>query len=231
MAKDLKTLKSSMIEVSKLMHSKGFVCATDGNISIKVGKDRYLITPSGINKAFLKPADLIVIDEKAKVISGNKKYKPSTEWRMHLKAYKMRPDINAVIHAHPPYVTAYTIADVKLPADILPETILTMGNIPITSYSTPTSPDNADIIEEHIKSYDAVVLKRHGVITVGKDIYSAYNKLEKLEHTAITAVVAKMIGEPLPLPKEEVEKLLAMGAQMGFLSDKCVAVCKKSLLD
>ncbi len=231
MVKDLKNLKSSVIEVSKLMHTKGFICATDGNISIKLGKNRYLITPSGINKAFMKPSDLIIIDESAKVISGNKKYNPSTEWRMHLKAYKMRPDISAVIHAHPPYVTAYTISGAKLPSDILPETILTMGDIPVTSYSTPTSPDNADIIEEHIKNYDAVVLKRHGVITVGKDIYSAYNKLEKLEHTALTAVVAKIIGEAQPLPKQEVEKLLAMGAKIGLLSDNCVAVCKKTLAD
>lgn len=231
MPKDLKNLKASIIEVSKLMNTKGFICATDGNISIKLAKNRYLITPSGINKAFIKPNDLIVIDENAKLISGNKKLKPSTEWRMHLKAYKLRPDINAVIHSHPPYITAYTIADVKIPSNILPEVVLTMGAIPVTSYSTPTSPDNADIIEEHIKNYDAVVLKRHGVITVGKDIYSAYNKLEKIEHAALTSMAAKIIGEANPLPKQEVEKLLAMGAQMGMLSDNCVAVCKKSLID
>lgn len=229
MLKDVTRLKASIIEVSKLMNSKGFICATDGNISIKLAKDRFLITPSGINKAFMKVSDLIVIDSKAKVVSGNKKFKPSSEYRMHLKVYEMRPDVNAVIHSHPPYITAYTIAGAGLPSNILPELVLTMGAIPITTYSTPTSPDNAKIIENHIKDYDAVVLKRHGLITIGEDVYSAYNKLEKIEHAALTGVIAKIMGGSNPLPKDETERLLDMGKELGFLSDNCVTVCKKNL--
>ncbi len=229
MEKDLKNLKASIIEVAKLMNAKGFICATDGNISIKVAKNKFLMTPSGLNKAFMKASDLIVIDENAKVISGNKKLKPSSEWRMHLRAYKLRPDINAVIHSHPPYITAYTVADVKPPVDVLPEVVVTMGSIPVTAYSTVGSPQNADIIEGYIKNFDAVVLKRHGVLTVGSDIYSAYNKLERLENAALTGVVAKMLGGVPPLPKEEVERLLIIGKEYGLLTDNCIDECKKDL--
>jgi len=222
-------LKKQIIEVCKLMHTKGFICATDGNVSVKIAKDRFLITPSGINKAFLKASDLIVIDRNAKVITGNKKFKPSSEWRMHLKAYDLRPDIDAVIHSHPPYITAYTIADVEIPSKILPEMVLTMGAVPVTEYSVPTSPDNAKIIEKHIVNFDAVVLKRHGVITVGKGLYSAYNKLEKLEHAAITGLAAHALGGCNALGCSELKELLNMGQDMGFLSNSCVTVCKKDI--
>ncbi len=226
---NIDVLKKQIVEVCKLMNTKGFICATDGNVSVKIAKDRYLITPSGINKAFLKVSDLIVIDRTAKVITGNKKLKPSSEWRMHLKAYDLRPDIDAVIHSHPPYITAYTIAGVELPSKILPELVLTMGAVPVTEYSVPTSPDNAKIIEEHIVNFDAVVLKRHGVLTVGKDLYSAYNKLEKLEHAAITGIAAHALGGCNALASDELKELLDMGQDLGFLSNSCVTVCKKSI--
>ncbi len=200
-----------------MMHSKGLICATDGNVSIKLSKDAYLITRSGINKGFMSEDDIILINSEGNVIDGMDDYKASTEWRMHLKAYETRHDINAVIHAHPPYITAYTIANVKIPADILPETVLTMGDIPVTGYSTPTSPENARLIEEHIKKYDAIVLSRHGTLTVGKDVFSAYNKLEKLEHTAIAGVAATILGGCNSLPTVEKEKLFKMGCELGFL--------------
>jgi L-fuculose-phosphate aldolase len=112
---------------------------------------------------------------------------------------------------------AFTIAGIKLPGCILPETVLTMGDIPLTEYASPTSPENALVIEEHIKVYDAIVLNRHGSITVGCDLISAYNKLEKIEHTAITAIAAKQLGGLNPLPIEEITKLLEMGREQGLL--------------
>ena len=220
-------LKKQIVEVCKLMNTKGFICATDGNVSIKIAKDRYLITPSGINKAFLKVSDLIVIDRDAKVITGNKKLKPSSEWRMHLNAYDLRPDIEAVIHSHPPYVTAYTIAEVEIPAKILPEMVITMGAVPVTEYSIPTSPDNATMIEKYVVNFDAVALKRHGLLTVGKDLFEAYNKLERVENAALTGIAAHALGGCDALATCELQKLLDMGQTMGFLSKSCVTVCKK----
>jgi L-fuculose-phosphate aldolase len=212
-------LKADIVQVCKMMHSRGLVCATDGNVSIKLSKDAYLITRNDINKGFITEDDIILINSEGKVIDGYAGHVASTEWRMHLKAYEVRHDINAVIHAHPPYITAYTVAGANIPADILPETVLTMGDIPVTGYSTPASPENATLIEKHIAKYDAIVLNRHGTLTVGKDIFSAYNKLEELEHTATAGVVATILGGCQPLPSIETKKLLKMGKEMGLLSN------------
>ena len=216
-----------IIQIASLMSSKGFICATDGNLSVRLGKNRFVMTPSGINKAFLTIKDLVIIDGKGKVVGGNKKQKPSSEWRMHVKAYELRPDINAVIHSHPPYSTAYTVAGAEFPCKILPEAVLTMGYVPVTEYSVPTSPDNAKIIEEHIVNFDAIILKRHGALTLGKDIYSAYNKLEKLEHMALSGILAKILGGEQNLLSSELDELLLLGNKLGFLSSSCVSVCKK----
>jgi len=218
--KNIIALKKELISICKMMHSKDFICATDGNLSIRLGKDKFLITASGVHKGFITQKDLIIINKKGEVVQG--KGKVSTEWRMHLKAYELRPDVNAVIHSHPALIIAYTIAGVPLPENILPETILTMGGIPLTEYSTPTSPKNADIIEEHIKKYDAVVLSRHGVLTVGKDLLSAFGKLEKLEHTAKSGIMAKILGGVNPLPTEEIQHLFKLGIDMGFLNPACI---------
>lgn len=199
-----------------MMHQKGFICATDGNVSVKLSNKAFLITRSGINKGFMNEEDILMIDDKGDIIDGRPGHKVSTEWRMHLRAYQLRDDINAVIHSHPPYAVAYTVAGMDIPSDILPETVLTMGDIPVTEYSQPCSPKNADIIQEHIKKYDAIVLKRHGVMTVGSDIFSAYNKLEKVEHTALTGICSRILGGCNPLPEAEVKTLLVTGRQMGF---------------
>jgi L-fuculose-phosphate aldolase len=182
---------------------------------VKIGADKFLITASGVHKGFITDKDFLLINKKGEVLKG--KGKVSSEWRMHLKAYELRPDINVVIHSHPVYIIAYTIANVPLPEHILPETVLTMGCIPLTEYSTPTSPKNADIIENHIKNSDVVVLNRHGVLTVGKTILSAYGKLEKLEHTAKSGIMAKILGEVNSLPKEELVNLCNLGKELGFL--------------
>jgi len=200
-----------------MMHLKGFICATDGNVSVKLSNKAFLITRSGINKGFIEEEDILMIDDKGDIIDGRPGHKVSTEWKMHLRAYQLRDDVNAVIHAHPPYAVAYTVAGQNMPSNILPETVLTMGDIPVTEYSQPCSPKNADIIQEYIKKYDAIVLRRHGVLTVGPDIFSAYNKLEKTEHTALTGICAKILGGCNPLPEPELKALLTTGKQMGLL--------------
>ncbi|MCX6111898.1 MAG: class II aldolase/adducin family protein [Proteobacteria bacterium] len=214
-------LKNDIVKVCKMMHSKGFICATDGNVSVKLSKNAYLITRSGINKGFMCEDDIILINDEGKVIEGGKDYNVSTEWRMHLKAYEIREDINAVIHAHPPYITAYTIAGLEIPSTILPEIVLTMGNIPVTRYSIPTSPENAQLIEQYIAKYNAIVLSHHGTLTVGKDVFSAYNKLEQLEYTATAGIAATILGGCNSLPSNEIEKLFKMGKEMGLLSKEC----------
>lgn len=210
-------LKKDVIRCCHLLHIKGFVAATDGNISVKTSNDRYLITPTQFNKGLLTEEDLIIIDGKGKVLTG--KTKPSSEYRMHIKAYELRPDIRAVVHAHPPYLTAFSIAGKEIPQDVLPEVVLTLGRIPTTQYATPSTPEVAEVIEDLIQQHDAITLNRHGSLTVGKTVFDAYNKLEKAEHAALITLIAKSLGQVQHLEEDHLEKLLYMAHQLGIRKD------------
>jgi L-fuculose-phosphate aldolase len=126
---------------------------------------------------------------------------------MHLLAYQLRPDVQAVVHAHLPYATACTLAGIDLLEPILPEVVITLGGIPTAPYATPGSDEVPESIRGFIKGYDAILLSRHGAMTVGKDVTDAYNKMEKLEHTARVVLAARLQGPLPPLPEVEVEKL------------------------
>ena len=201
-------LRKKMIQIAKLTYSKGMIAASDGNMSAKITENRYLVTPSGLFKGFLEEDDLVVIDKFGKVIDGN--HGPSSELMMHLKAYEMRDDMGAVVHAHPPVITAFSVAGIDLTEAILPETIFILGEIKFAQYSTPTTKDVPKAIESLIKQHDALVLTRHGSLTVGKNLEEAYQKLESLEHTAkIISEAVKLKGGKMvePLPSNEIDKL------------------------
>ena len=206
-AKEVK-LRKAMIQIAKLTYSKGMIAASDGNMSAKIAENRYLVTPSGLFKGFLEESDLVVIDQNGDVIEGN--HGPSSELMMHLKAYEMRSDIEAVVHAHPPVITAFSVAGIDLTEAILPETIFILGEIKFAQYSTPTTEDVPKAIENLISQHDALVLTRHGSLTVGKTLEEAYQKLESLEHTAkIISEAVKLRGGKMvsPLPSNEIDKL------------------------
>ena len=201
-------LRKTMIQIAKLTYSKGMIAASDGNMSAKIAENRYLVTPSGLFKGFLEEDDLVVIDQLGEVIEGN--HGPSSELMMHLKAYEMRSDIEAVVHAHPPVITAFSVAGIDLTEAILPETIFILGEIKFAQYSTPTTEDVPNAIESLIRQHDALVLTRHGSLTVGKTLEEAYQKLESLEHTAkIISEAVKLRGGKMvaPLPSNEIDKL------------------------
>jgi len=206
--------KKDIITVCKLIHSRGFVAATDGNVSARINDNRFIITPSGFNKGLIEIEDLVTINDRGEVIEGNSK--ASSEVLMHLRVYEMRKDVDAVIHAHPPYLTAFSIAGRDIPQDILPEVVLTLGYIPTSEYATPSTPGVADVIQPHIKDHDAICLKRHGSLTLGDNIFSAYNRLEKLEHAARIAVIANSLGDIKPLDEDSLEKLTSLAHKLGI---------------
>jgi L-fuculose-phosphate aldolase len=214
--------KEEIIRIGRLLHQKGFIAASDGNISIKVGNEKIITTPTGLSKGFLTKDQLVVIDRKGKKISG--KLEPSSEILMHLCVYEERKDVSAVIHSHPPISTAFSIAGVSLARCMLPEVVCTFGVIPTTDYATPSTEEVPEVIRELIKNYDALILDRHGALTVGKDLFEAYMKLEKVEHTAIVTLAARQLGNVRLLPEEEVEKLEKIcGIKVSKTeSDKCV---------
>lgn len=201
-------------EIGHRMHDRGLISGIDGNISIRLSKRRMLVTPSGVNKGFLKPADLIVVD----INDGTKvkgRGRPTSEIRMHLEAYKLRPDIGAVVHAHPPTAVALSIANISLSQGLIAEDLLQYGIVPTAPYATPGSEAVPRALAKYIIDHEAVMLARHGSVTVGKDVFEAYNRLESLEHTAKITYMAMRLGKVKPLPDDEIERLIDLAEQMG----------------
>ncbi len=213
--------RQEIVQVCRLMWEKDYVAATDGNVSVRLDHDRYLVTPSGFSKGFIQPDQLLVIDGEANPVGPRygaaRHLRPSSEVLLHLEAYRRRPDIVSVVHAHPPIAVALSIAGISLARCILPEVVMGLGLIPTTEYATPSSIEGAQVIAGLIESYDALILQRHGSVTVGKSAWDAYLKLEKMEHAArITKTLVELGGEA-PLPPEQVEKLVGWRAERGLL--------------
>ncbi|MGB8991457.1 MAG: class II aldolase/adducin family protein [Desulfobaccales bacterium] len=201
-------LKQDIVRICRMLHRKNYLAATDGNVSVRLG-DRVLVTPSGVHKGLMEPDQVITVDLEGSVIAGAGK--PSSEIQMHLLAYRLRPDVHAVVHAHLPYATSCTLAGISLLEPILPEVVITLGEIPTAPYATPGTAEVPAAIRDFIREFDAILLSRHGAMTVGRDVTDAYNKMEKLEHTARVVLAARLQGPVPPLPAAEVEKLRRLG--------------------
>lgn len=209
-------LRQRILEIGKLMYQKGFVAASDGNISARLDRERLLVTPSGFGKAFLEADQLLIVDMKGEITSPMfgrwRDLKPSSEIRLHLECYRQRADVQGVIHAHPPMTIACTLAGISLAKCVLPEVLYDLGTIPTAKYATPSSAENAMAIRELVKIYDAIVLDRHGTVTVGATLWDAYMRLERVEHSAqVTLAAQQVLGHPVePLSNEAIQKLAAM---------------------
>jgi L-fuculose-phosphate aldolase len=212
--------REEIVRVCRLLHEKGYVVATDGNVSVRLSKNRILSTPSGFSKGFLSPEQLVVTDLEGKKIPSlepaSRDLKPTSELLMHLEAYRQRPDIGAVIHAHPPICVALSIAGISLAKCLLPEVVVTLGLIPTAEYATPSSAEGPGAIRDLIANHDALIIQRHGTLTVGKDPFDAYLKLEKVEHLAHVTSILRQLGRETPLPPAEVAKLLQMRREKGL---------------
>lgn len=198
-------LKSDLITYSKLCGLNGFVKAYDGNLSVRTKKNYILSTSSKTNKLKIKLTDLVKCDLKGKKISGKKH--PTTELKLHLLIYKMRNDINAVIHTHPLYITSFAAAGKKLPGNILPEVYLMFGDIPIADYASPSTDELPGSIEKFVNENNAVILSNHGLVTYGRSLEEAYYITEKLEQYAQICFNAKMLGGVKQIPKQQLKKL------------------------
>jgi L-fuculose-phosphate aldolase len=203
-------LKQEIVCICRMLHRKNYLAATDGNVSILLGKE-VLTTPSGVHKGLMEAEQIITVDLKGRLLRGEGR--PTSEMRMHLLAYELRPDITAVVHAHLPYATACTLAGISLLEPILPEVVITLGGVPTATYATPGTEAVPESIRGLIQDYDAILLSRHGAMTVGRDVRDAYNKMEKLEHTARVLLAARLQGAVAPLPEAEVAKLRSIGEQ------------------
>jgi L-fuculose-phosphate aldolase len=213
-------LREEIVRVGRLMYERGLAVAADGNISAPLDEGHVLCTPSGLCKGMMTPDQLIVVDMDGRKVgpgtTANRDLQPTSEVRMHLEAYRQRPDIGGVVHAHPPITVALSIAGVSLADCMLPEVIVTLGLVPTTEYATPASAENVRAIRDLIANHDGIILQRHGTLTVGQDPWEAYMRLESLEQVARITLILQQLGRGEPLPPEQVEKLLAQRQKMGL---------------
>ena len=195
-------LRLAIVECGRIAYTRHLMTSNDGNISIRMDDGLILITPSGISKGRLCTDDLIVVDLDGNVISAKADCKPSSETPMHLEVYKHREDVRAVLHAHPIFATTLTVADLEFPMDVLPEVLLTLGEVPITAYATPASHEDAVVIRPFVKNYNALLLRQHGSLTYGKNLDEALIHLERIEHVSEIYWRAKMLGTVKRIPPE-----------------------------
>lgn len=205
-------IKREICEYGKRIYMNGFVAANDGNISVKVDDNTFWATPTGVSKGYMTPDMLVKVDAEGNVLEG--KLKPSSELKMHMRIYKERPDVNAVVHAHPPTATGFAIAGIPLDKYTMPEAVIFLGSVPLTPYGTPSTNEIPDAVSGYLQNYDAFLLENHGGLTVGADLNTAYFRMETMEFFAKVSLVAKLLGGEHELPCEQVNKLVEMRKNM-----------------
>ena len=201
-------LVAAMLEVGRRLWERSYISGASGNFSVRLDDDHILSTPAGRAKSRLTPEDLVVTDLEGTVVSG--RLRPSSELRIHLAAYHLRPDVHAVVHAHPRTVVAHSLASVALVSTALPETVVALGPIPSVPYETPGSPALASMMEEALAEHNAIVMERHGAVTLGRTLLEAYDRMEALEHAAQTLYMARTMGPVEALPEDEIKRLSEM---------------------
>lgn len=201
-------LRREITYAGRRLWQNGLVAHTDGNISARLDNEWILITPSGVNKGALKPHQILKVHLREGIVDGNGK--PSVETPLHLEIYRTRPDVNAVVHAHPPYATAFAAAGIALTEPVFPEMIVRFGEIPLVPYATPGTERLAELVAEALVDHDAALLQNHGAITVGRTVEEACGLMEALEWTAKGLWLAKALGNVVQLTPSEIARLFTM---------------------
>jgi len=201
-------LRKALLECGRICYARQLMTSNDGNLSVRLNEDRILITAAGVPKGRMDPQDLLVLDLDGRILDADANRKSSSETPMHLEAYRQRPDVRAVIHAHPVFATTLTVAGFDFPSDILPEVTLTLGEVPVTAYATPSSEEDALAVRGLIQSHDAIILRQHGSLTLGANLEQALIHLERIEHVAEVFWRAHLLGNVERLSPEARKRLL-----------------------
>ena len=207
-------IKKEICEVGHKLYNMGFVAANDGNISVKVSDHEFYCTPTGVSKGSLTPDMIIKVDENGNKLEG--KLNPSSEIKMHMRVYRDRPDVNAVVHAHPPIATAFTVAGIELDQYILPEAVLTIGSVPTCDYGTPSTMEIPDSLAPDIQTHDAFLLENHGALTVGCNLTKAQFIMEEVEFNAKICKYAMELGAVHEIPNDQLKKLMELRQKMNL---------------
>ena len=207
-------IRADIVEIGRRLHDRGFVASNDGNISVRLDDHRLLTTPTGVSKGFMTPDMMVTTDLTGRRLTGDRE--PSSEILMHLAVYEHRPEINAVVHAHPPTATGFAVAGIPLDRAVLAEVVTTLGSIPIADYGTPSTSELADAVRQYIRAHDGLLLANHGALTVAHELFPAYYKMETVEHFARISLVARQLGRERLLSREEVNRLQDLRDRYGI---------------
>lgn len=208
----METLKQKLVDTGKKLSEKGLSPGFSGNLSVRYGK-YFLVTPSGYPLGDFEKDDLVLIDKNFKVIEG--KRRPSSEAKMHLEIYALRPDFDAIIHCHAPKASAFAVANVPLSQPILAESVFHLGHIPIAKYHLPSTTDVAQETAKHFAKSDVVLMQNHGVVLAAKSLYEAYYKMETVEYTAEVILNAKILGGGKELNPQQVQDIINLRMELG----------------
>jgi L-fuculose-phosphate aldolase len=207
-------LRAEIVEAGRRLYARAYVASNDGNISARLDDARLITTPKSVSKGFMTPDMMVVVDYDGRKLAGDRD--PSSELPMHLEIYRNRPDVQAVVHAHPPLATGFAVAGIPLTRAVLAEVITTLGSIPIAAYGTPSTAELPEAVRRYIKAHDGMLLANHGAVTCGPSVMAAYYKMETIEHFAKISLVARLLGREHLISREEVERLQGLRSTYGI---------------
>ena len=200
-------VKQQICDIGRRIYERKMVAANDGNISVKVGENEFLCTPTGVSKGFMTPEFICKIDGSGKVLEASGKFRPSSEIKMHLRVYEKRPDIQAVVHAHPVYATTFATMGQPLCRPIMTEAVVSLGCVPVAGYARPSTSDVPDAVEEYVEAFDAMLLANHGALTYAENLLDAYHRMESVEFYAELLYRTAQLGSQKVLTPEQVAEL------------------------
>ena len=209
-------INPQICDIGKRIYDRRMVASNDGNISVRISENEYLCTPTGVSKGFMTPEYICKIDGEGNVLEANEGFRPSSEIKMHLRVYAKRPDVKAVVHAHPIFATSFAIAGIPLTQPIMPEAVIALGEVPIAEYGTPSTEEIPDAVEKYLPYYDAVLLANHGALSYSDSLLAAYHKMESLEFYAELLFRSRQLGGPKEFTNEQVKRLYEIRRKFGM---------------
>ena len=204
-------IRKQICDIGRRIYDRKMVAANDGNISVKLSDNEFLCTPTGVSKGFMTPDCVCKIDGDGSVIEAGDGFRPSSEMKMHMRVYKTRPDVGAVVHAHPIFATTFAVCHIPLSQPITAEAVMFLGTVPVAPYGTPSTSEIPDAIEPLLRDNDQLLLANHGALTYGPDLLSAYYKMESVEFYAELLYRSRQLGNPVELDEESLQKIKDLG--------------------
>jgi len=198
-------LRRELVRFSRWLSRLGFTPGTSGNLSVRLDEERLLMTPTGISKGLVTAADMVIVDLRGRLLAGTRNV--TSEVGMHLAVYEGRPDVAAVVHAHPATATAFACSKRALNEMLCQEAVMTLGCVPLARYATTGTQEVAESLGPYLATHDAVLLENHGAVSYGSTLLEAFMRMETVEHLAHVALVAHQLGSARPLLAEQVKQL------------------------